>query len=95
MRRKHLRTNKTLLAALALAVTATGAQAKTRLLVNCFWPSSHFACSTVLPNWIDEVERVTEGRVTGIIPPKSVAPPPEQLAAIERGIADVAVMFNG
>ena len=85
----------TFLTAMTVAIAATGAEAKTRLLVNCFWPSSHFACSTVLPNWVEEVERVTEGRVTGIIPPKSVAPPPEQLAAIERGIADVAVMFNG
>lgn len=88
--------NKTLIApVVALSLTAGMAQANTRLLVNCFWPSSHFACSEVLPGWIDEVERVTEGRVRGIIPPKSVAPPPEQLAAVEKGIADVSVMFNG
>ncbi|ATI41992.1 hypothetical protein CBW24_08235 [Pacificitalea manganoxidans] len=88
-------TNKALLAALALAVSATGAQAKTRILVNCFWPSSHFVCADVLPAWIDEIERVTEGRVTGLLPPKSVAAPPEQLAAVEKGIADAAVQFNG
>ncbi len=88
-------TLKLALVASALVVAGSAATAKTRLLVNCFWPSSHFACSEVLPNWIDEVERVTEGRVTGIIPPKSVAPPPEQLAAVEKGIADVSVMFNG
>lgn len=84
-----------LLSALALSVSAGAVQANTRLLVNCFWPSSHFVCSEVLPAWIDEVERVTDGRVRGIIPPKSVAPPPEQLAAVEKGIVDVAVMFNG
>ena len=88
-------TLKLALIASTLIVAGGTATAKTRLLVNCFWPSSHFACSEVLPNWIDEVERVTEGRVTGIIPPKSVAPPPEQLAAVEKGIADVSVMFNG
>lgn len=82
---EKIMTKRLMLASLALAVSATGAQAKTRLLVNCFWPSSHFACAEVLPNWIEEIERVTEGRVTGIIPPKSVSPPPEQLAAIERG----------
>ncbi|SNS53694.1 hypothetical protein [Tropicimonas sediminicola] len=88
--------NKTLIVAtLALTLGTTAADAKTRLLVNCFWPSSHFACSEVLPAWIDEVERVTEGRVTGIIPPKSVAPPPDQVAAVQKGIADVSVMFNG
>lgn len=86
---------KLLLTGLALAMSASIAQAKTRLVVNCFWPAKHFVCSEVLPNWIKDVERVTEGRVTGIIPPKSVAPPPEQLAAVERRIADVSVMFNG
>ena len=86
---------KLALIASTLIIAGSAATAKTRLLVNCFWPSSHFACSEVLPNWIEEVERVTEGRVTGIIPPKSVAPPPEQLAAVEKGIADVSVMFNG
>lgn len=79
----------------ALATVPIQAQAKTRLLVNCFWPAKHFACSEVLPNWIEEIERATDGRVTGIIPPKSVAPPPEQLAAVEKGLSDVAVQFNG
>ena len=84
-------------AALSVAALAAPqmAEDKTRLLVNCFWPARHFACAEVLPAWIEEVERVTEGRVTGIIPPKSVAPPPEQLAAVEKGLADVAVQFNG
>jgi len=89
---------KLTISALALAATigwTTEASAKTRLLVNCFWPSSHFACSEVLPAWIDEIERVTDGRVRGIIPPKSVAPPPGQLAAVQKGIADVSVSFNG
>ena len=85
-------TSITFLTAMTVAIAATGAEAKTRLLVNCFWPSSHFACSTVLPNWVEEVERVTEGRVTGIIPPKSVAPPPEQLAAIERDLGFAIAM---
>lgn len=82
-------------AAATLALVAGTAQAKTRLLVNCFWPSSHFVCSEVLPAWIEDIERVTEGRVSGILPPKSVAAPPEQLASVEKGIADVAVQFNG
>lgn len=88
-------TLKLALIASTLIVAGSAATAKTRLLVNCFWPSSHFVCTEVLPEWIDEVERVTEGRVNGIIPPKSVAPPPEQLAAVEKGIADVSIIFNG
>lgn len=95
---------KTIFSVSALALVATlggaldpsgTAEAKTRLLVNCFWPSSHFVCGEVLPAWIDEIERVTDGRVRGIIPPKSVAPPPQQLAAVQKGIADVSVSFNG
>lgn len=81
--------------AVTLALIPVAAHAKTRLVVNCFWPAKHFACSEVLPGWLDEIERVTDGRVTGIIPPKSVAPPPEQLASVEKGLADVAVQFNG
>ncbi|WP_299472491.1 hypothetical protein [uncultured Roseibium sp.] len=84
---------------LATATVAVGlpeaAVAKTRLIVNCFWPPQHFVCTKVLPGWIEEVERVTEGRVTANIPPKSVAPPPEQLASVEKGLVDAAVQFNG
>ena len=71
------------------------AQAKTRLIVNCFWPPQHKVCSDLLPTWLDDVERVTDGRVVGNVPPKSVAPPPEQLASVEKGIVDAAVQFNG
>ena len=84
-----------LLAMIALALSANLAQANTRLLVNCFWPSKHHVCSERLPAWLADVERVTEGRVKGNILPKSVAPPPEQLTSIEKGLADVAVQFNG
>ncbi|MEQ8780797.1 MAG: hypothetical protein RIE06_14125 [Roseibium album] len=84
---------------LAIAMTVSSlpgaAIAKTRLIVNCFWPPQHFVCTKVLPGWIEEVERVTEGRVTANIPPKSVSPPPEQLASVEKGLVDAAVQFNG
>ncbi len=86
---------KLLLSALAITLSATAAQANTRLLVNCFWPPSHHVCSERLPAWLAEVERVTEGRVKGNIVPRSVAPPPEQLSSVEKGLADVAVQFNG
>jgi TRAP-type C4-dicarboxylate transport system substrate-binding protein len=63
--------------------------------VNCFWPPQHFVCQDVLPGWIERVEEVTEGRVRGLIPPKSVAAPPEQWDSVVKGIADVAPQFNG
>lgn len=86
-----------LAAGVTLAATAvpTMTYAKTRLIVNCFWPPSHYVCTTLLPEWLDEVEKVTDGRVVGNIPPKSVAPPPEQLASVEKGVVDAAVQFNG
>ena len=82
-------------AAIVLSSMPTLAQAKTRLVVNCFWPSQHFVCQKVLPGWLDEVKKVTDGRVVGNIPPKSVAPPPAQLESVEKGIVDAAVQFNG
>lgn len=85
----------TMMATAAAILLPAAAQANTRLIVNCFWPPQHFVCSEILPNWLDEVERVTEGRVKGNIPPKSVAPPPEQLASVEKGIVDAAIQFNG
>lgn len=89
MKLKHLLPPLTLIA-------ATGAaQAETRLLVNCFFGSGHQVCTNVVPAWIEDVVRVTEGRVTARILPKSVAPPPEQLTAVEKGLADVAIQFNG
>ncbi|WP_323763281.1 hypothetical protein [Marinovum sp.] len=86
---------KHLMASLTLVAASSAAQAETRLLVNCFFGSGHQVCTNVVPAWIEDVERVTEGRVTARILPKSVAPPPEQLTAVEKGLADVAIQFNG
>ena len=78
-------------AAVALSAIGSMAAAKTRIIVNCFWPPQHFVCQKVLPGWLEAVEEVTEGRVVGNIPPKSVAPPPEQLASVEKGIVDANI----
>ncbi len=83
------------LAMTTLSTIGTMAEAKTRIIVNCFWPPQHFTCQQVLPGWLAAVEEVTEGRVVGNVPPKSVAPPPEQLASVEKGIVDAAIQFNG
>lgn len=90
----HFRT-LTLSSALALAVCSQAATANTRLVVNCFWPAQNFMCQDVLPGWIEDVERVTEGRVTGIIPPRTLAAPNEQWSMVESGIADVTAAFSG
>ncbi|NNE87269.1 MAG: hypothetical protein HKN27_04270 [Silicimonas sp.] len=85
----------TLAAAVLAAGSVAPAMANTRLIVNCFWPPQHMMCTELLPGWLDAVEEATEGRVRGNIPPKSVAPPPEQLNSVEAGIVDVAVQFSG
>jgi len=83
-------------AVLAAAISLpTHAQAKTRVLTNCFWPPQHYMCTQVLPTWGKWVEEATDGRVTVRIPPKSLASPPEQWGSVEKGIADAAVQFNG
>ena len=83
------------LATATLTSIGTMAEAKTRIIVNCFWPPQHYTCQEILPGWLAKVEEITEGRVVGNIPPKSVAPPPEQLASVEKGIVDAAIQFNG
>lgn len=81
--------------AVALASAASPARSAERLLVNCFWPPQHAVCQRILPTWGKWVEEATKGRVKISIPPKSLAAPPEQWAAVENGIADVAAQFNG
>jgi len=82
-------------AALFFGAGVSPAMADTRLVVNCFWPPQHMMCKEILPGWLDQIEEATDGRVRGNIPPKTVAPPPEQLASVEGGIVDVAIQFSG
>ena len=42
---------KSLLVAGAMLALTTTAQAKSRLLVNCFFPPQHFVCKEILPKW--------------------------------------------
>ncbi|MEJ2374159.1 MAG: TRAP transporter substrate-binding protein DctP [Pseudolabrys sp.] len=91
----RLLTIVTAAAVMALAYAANPAQATTRLISNCFWPPQHPVCTKFLPTWAKWVEKATEGRVKIIIPPKSLAPPPQQWASVEKGIADTAFQFNG
>lgn len=79
----------------SMAAPAPAAAAETRLLVNCFWPPHHFVCRSLLPTWGKWVSEATGGRVRISIPPKSVAAPPAQWNAVEKGLVDAAPQFNG
>lgn len=91
-------TGKLFRAALGAAVTifalSHAATAQTRLLFNCFWPAQHYMCAEVLTGWKSQVEKATDGRVLIDIPAHSLAPPPEQLAAVRSGIFDGSIQFN-
>jgi TRAP-type C4-dicarboxylate transport system substrate-binding protein len=80
---------------MALAGAAQPAQAAERLVLNCFWPPQHAICRKIMPTWAKWVEEATEGRVKVVIPPKSLASPPEQWQSVQNGIADAAAQFNG
>jgi len=67
----------------------------TELLINSFWPPSHLMRREVFNRWATDVERVTEGRVTGRFPTSTLAPPSRQWHMVTSGIADVGIVFNG
>ena len=78
----------------AIVAFTTSAAAETRILLNCFTPPAHVWCDSV-KDWKERVEEVTEGRVRVMIPPKSLAPPPEQMNSVRNGLFDAAFIFNG
>lgn len=77
----------------ALMASSAIASAQQVITFNIFLPPSHYMWE-VIPAWAAEVEAATEGRVEIEIPASSLAPPPEQLAAVRTGIADAAVMAS-
>ena len=74
--------------------TVTAKAENVNILFNNFVPPTFFLY-TVFPEWAQEIEAATEGRVTMTIPAKSLAPPPEQWNGVEQGIFDGAWQFNG
>jgi TRAP-type C4-dicarboxylate transport system substrate-binding protein len=87
---------KTLAAALAGAVAASGgAAAQTELVFNAFGGHQHQLHVGIGAPWAQTVEQATAGRVKIKFPAASLAPPPDQFDMVEQGVADVAYMFNG
>ena len=75
-----------------LLISASSAYAE-KYVLNIFFPPSHFS-RTVMNEWVDDVEKATEGRVSFEIAAGSLAPPPQQLNAVKNGIADAAITAN-
>ena len=88
---------KTVLAAslaVALSGLATSAQSATALNFATWMPPGHPINSTILPNWAQQVEAATEGRVT-IKFEYNLGEPGSMFAIAEDGVADGAWGFHG
>jgi len=81
-------------AVLALAaLTPRGAAAQT-IVYNCFFPPQHYTCRVMLRDWSQAIEKATAGRVKFVVPPKSMAAPPDQYDGVVNGVMDGAIQFN-
>ena len=74
---------------------ANPAAAETTILFNNFGPQTANSFIYIIRPYLDDVERITKGRVKFIVPPQSLAPPAEQINMVKTGVADGAIMFNG
>jgi TRAP-type C4-dicarboxylate transport system substrate-binding protein len=82
------------IAGLAGAAAPTPTRAAENVLFNCFFPPQHYVCREMVPELGKRIQKATAGRVAITIPPKSVAPPPDQYDAVVNGVADGALQFN-
>lgn len=78
----------------AATVLAGPAAAKTELTFNIFLPPTHFAWS-VFGAWAADISAATNGEISIVFPPQSVAPPPGIVDAVRNGVADGGFIFNG
>ena len=72
------------------AVGATAASAQTTIVFNNFLSPTDELWADVIQPWTAEIESVTEGRVTFVVPASSLGPPPELLNMVRAGVADGA-----
>lgn len=88
-------TRKPFLASLLAATALAGpAVAETELTFNIFFPQTHFAWP-VFQSWAEDISAATNGEVSIVFPPQSVAPPPGIVDAVRNGVADGGFIFNG
>lgn len=66
------------------------AQAATTLTMSSWVSPTHFLTPEVFQPWIDDVRRVTEGRVEVRILPKPVGAPAQHWELARKGVADIA-----
>ena len=81
--------------AVLVATTLSTASADTTLRYSNWLPATHPFNTRVIQPWIDDVARVTDGRVTIDVLPKVVGSVPAQFDVVRDGLADVALIING
>jgi TRAP-type C4-dicarboxylate transport system substrate-binding protein len=76
-----------------LLTVAAPAHAETKLLFSIFFPPSHFIFQ-VMREWAADVEKVTDNRVKIEFSAASMAPPPQQMSAVQSDIFDIGFTAN-
>lgn len=74
---------------LATGAGLTAAQAATTLTMSSWVPATHFLNPEVFHPWIEDIKRVTEGRVSVRILPKPVGSPDQHWELARKGVADI------
>lgn len=80
---------------LAAVLAGTAATAQETILFNNFLPPQDKLYLGVIKPWMEDIERVTEGRVDIVEPASTLAPPPELLNMVQSGVADGAFIMLG
>ncbi|MEZ5654111.1 MAG: TRAP transporter substrate-binding protein [Burkholderiaceae bacterium] len=73
---------------------AVTAQAKTELVISSWASPAHGMNALMWPQFIEMIEKATEGRVTATIK-YNIGSPPAQLDMVQDGAADFSWIFNG
>ncbi len=78
-----------------LVIAATGAHAAETLRFNQWLPPKHFVITRFVQPWVDDVKRVTDGRVLVEYTASSLGAPPRQYQLARDGVADVVWNTHG
>ena len=81
-------------AAGAVALVSSFAEAQTVIRISSWAPPTHFVNANIFPEWGAELEKATEGRVKTKIE-YNLASPPKQFDVVRDGVADMTWIFHG
>jgi TRAP-type C4-dicarboxylate transport system substrate-binding protein len=82
-------------AAFATFLAVGSAAAETVLTLNSWLPPSHPQVSELILPLMEDIERVTEGRVTVNVLPAPLGPPPATYDLVKNGVVDIGYTVQG